>query len=119
MKIKKLESLLVSWFLIYWPLGSLVSSLQSFKVPKLQGFNKSFNVFWKIFISYYQISISCIWIDIHPIFDISKIIRRSIGMFGPVFSNDFNIFDFQHVEMYLKITLHFLELFGVSWCLRR
>ena len=50
----------VSWFpwclrvLVSWFLDFFVSWFQSFRAPKFQRSNKSFNVCWKILIPYYQ-----------------------------------------------------------------
>ena len=60
-------------------LGFLASWLQSFKDSKYQ---KSFNVYWKILIPHYQISISCFLKEIDPIFKIFEIVLdRSSDLF--------------------------------------
>ena len=73
---------LVSWFLGFldsWFRGFLVSWFQRFEASKSRSFKvskiqTSFNVFWKIWILYYQIVIPGFLENIHPM---SKLFKKS------------------------------------------
>ena len=112
MKINKIQSFLVYWFL-------------SFLVPSFLGFEVSwFQSFRNPMIPYYQMSISCFLIDIDLIFKIFKnLLHGSSGLSAPVFSKTLKLFDVQHFAIDKTISFgsdlgFFLDFVEVSWGLK-